>query len=129
MGPQRPRKKVTVSDGQGNQVAVYIRSPGFDHILSTYEYDEADRLVRILPPVYHERAGTLKWPISWAQQLGKCSEDEPMATTMTYDKSTGNVITKRTPDAGTFEVLLLKWPVQQPGNWRTDHFCGPLQRQ
>ena len=110
MGPQRPRKKVTVSDGQGNQVAVYIRSPGFDHILSTYEYDEADRLVRILPPVYHERAGTLKWPISWAQQLGKCSEDEPMTTTMTYDKSTGNVITKRTPDAGTFEFIYSNGP-------------------
>ena len=65
------RKKVTVvSDGRGNQVAVYIRSPGFDHILSTYEYDKADRLVRILRPVYHERAGTLKRRISWAQQLG-----------------------------------------------------------
>ena len=55
MGPQRPRKKVTVSDGQGNQVAVYIRSPDFDHIVNTYEY-EADRLVRILPSVYHEIA-------------------------------------------------------------------------
>ena len=78
------RKKVTVSDGRGNQVAVYIRSPGFDHILSTYEYDEADRLVRSLPPIYHEKAGTLKQAISWAQQLGNCSEYEPMA----YDKST-----------------------------------------
>ena len=63
---QLRRKKVLVSDDRDNQVAVYIRSPGFDHILSTYEYDEADRLVRILPSVYHEMAGTLKRPISWA---------------------------------------------------------------
>ena len=110
MGPQRPRKKVKVSDGQGNQVAVYIRSPDFDHIVNTYEYDEADRLVRILPSVYHEMAGTLKRPISWAQQLGNCSEDEQMTTTMTYDKSTGNVITKRTSDAGTFEFFYSNGP-------------------
>ena len=48
---QLRRKKVLVSDDRDNQVAVYIRPPGFDHILSTYEYDEADRLVRSLPPI------------------------------------------------------------------------------
>ena len=33
-----------------------------------------------------------------------------MTTTMTYDKSTGNVITKRTPDAGTFEFIYSNGP-------------------
>jgi hypothetical protein len=46
-------RTVTFFDRNKNKVALFNHSVGFQDILTTYEYDENNNLVKILPPLYH----------------------------------------------------------------------------
>ena len=99
-------KKVAVLDEQENRVALYVYVPGYDHLLSSYEYDSKNRLIKILPPIYHERAGTfMKTKPLWPMTKTKLSPEEIhlLSTFMTYNEDTGLLIRKTTPDTGNFE--------------------------
>ncbi|EFX70311.1 hypothetical protein DAPPUDRAFT_300516 [Daphnia pulex] len=106
-------KRVAVFDSQDNRVALYIYVPGYNHLLSTYEYNSKNQLIKILPPIYHDRADTfLKsgplWPMTNTEMSGQqLSPDEiywqkTLGTYMTYDDA-GRLLRKTTPDTGTFE--------------------------
>ncbi|XP_046646365.1 uncharacterized protein LOC124336627 [Daphnia pulicaria] len=102
-------KRVAVLDQQENRVALYIYVLGHDHLLSTYEYDSKNRLIKILPPIYHERADTfMKSKPLWPVTKTKLSSEEihlqkTLGTFMTYNDDTGLLIHKTTPDTGHFE--------------------------
>ncbi|XP_057365416.1 uncharacterized protein LOC130686143 [Daphnia carinata] len=100
-------RKVAVLDENDNRVALYVYVPGYDHLLSTYEYDSKKRLIKILPPLYHSHVNTFTNAspllpttrpnaneIRWQQTFG---------TFTSYDDETDRLIRKTSPDAGTFD--------------------------
>jgi hypothetical protein len=94
-------KKVAVLDGQDNRVALYVYVTGYDHLLSTYEYDSGNRLVKMLPPMYHERIETFGRTASWNNNRTSPEEirwHKRLGTLMSYDEETGRLIRKTTPD-------------------------------
>ncbi|XP_044731289.1 uncharacterized protein LOC123294238 [Chrysoperla carnea] len=98
---------VTVYDQQRNKIAIYVNVPGFDHLLSTYEYNGSGKLTKILPPVYHEKVGTeLKTTAYQPDKLTKEEKNwqEMLATTLTYNEH-GQVLRKNTPDFGPIDNL------------------------
>ncbi|CQD10842.1 Cell wall-associated polypeptide CWBP200 [Wolbachia endosymbiont wPip_Mol of Culex molestus] len=108
---------ISVFDNKNNRVAQYTRVPGSRDLLSTYEYDENDKLVKSLPPLYHEKVRTFHKLNSQLQSLSteeKALQDFLGAHT-SYDGK-GNAIIKTTPDSGKVEHLydnngLLKFAV------------------
>ncbi|CAF0888058.1 unnamed protein product [Brachionus calyciflorus] len=102
--------KVGVYDQDNNKVARYIRVPSFNHLLSTYEYDNAGRLVKILPPLYHKILHTATRLKEWHFGDDNLTNEEKkmqtmLATRFYYDKTNGNLIRKITPDTGTTVYL------------------------
>jgi YD repeat-containing protein len=102
-------KKVSVFNVNDKKVAVYVRVPGFDHILSINEYDSEGRIVKILPPTYHEKVGTFKREDSWTFGDEHLSDEEKelqmnFGSHFRYDED-GNLIWKSTPDGGTVEYV------------------------
>ncbi|KAI9559907.1 hypothetical protein GHT06_013914 [Daphnia sinensis] len=104
-------KKVAVLDENENRVALYIYVPGYDHLLSTYEYDNKKRLIKMLPPIYHAHAKTLMksgplLPTTKANDQHLSTDEirwqKIFGTYMSYDDETDRLISKTTPDAGTF---------------------------
>lgn len=100
---------VAVFDQQGNQVARYVKVPSYNHLLTTYEYDKENRLIKILPPLYHEKVGTAGKIVSWQSGESTLSPQEKkwqqaLATFFVYDDN-GHLIRKKTPDTGTTEYL------------------------
>ncbi|WP_406832882.1 MULTISPECIES: RHS repeat-associated core domain-containing protein [unclassified Wolbachia] len=108
---------ISVFDNKNNRVAQYTHVPGSRDLLSTYEYDENDKLVKSLPPLYHEKVRTFHKLNSQLQSLSteeKALQDFLGAHT-SYDGK-GNAIIKTTPDSGKVEHLydnngLLKFAV------------------
>ncbi|XP_059612603.1 uncharacterized protein LOC132259075 [Phlebotomus argentipes] len=101
--------RIFVFDQANNQVAKYVRVPSFDHLLSTYEYDTEKRLIKILPPLYHEKAETDIRLTAWKFGEDHLSPAEKqlqyaLASRFVYDKY-GHLIRKITPDSGTTEYL------------------------
>jgi YD repeat-containing protein len=94
-------KKVAVFDRHNNnRVALYVYVPGYDHLLSTYEYDSQNRLIKILPPLYHERVHTFgKSNLNLTEEMDL---QKSLGTFMSYDE-TGRLIRKTTPDTGCVE--------------------------
>jgi RHS repeat-associated protein len=103
------RQEVRIFDVRNNQVALYWHVPGYDHQLSTYEYDDHGRLVKSLPPLYHETIRTRLKTNPWQAGDTSLSEEEQywqkqLATTFNYDQQ-GRLIRKITPDSGTVEMM------------------------
>jgi RHS repeat-associated protein len=101
--------RVSVFDRHNNEVAKYVRVAGFDHLLSTYEYDAENRLIKILSPLYHEKVKTSQrlTPWQWGNENLSLEEQQwqnALATRFIYDKN-GHLIRKTTPDEGTTEYL------------------------
>ncbi|CAF4955989.1 unnamed protein product, partial [Rotaria socialis] len=46
-------KQITVLNLRGNQVALYVYTNMGNNLLTTYEYNDEDRLIKVLPPAYH----------------------------------------------------------------------------
>lgn len=101
--------KVSVFDQNENEVARYSRVIGFDHLLSTYEYDEQNRLVKVLPPVYHEKMKSEEKATAWNMgNLNLTTEEKhwqgKLGTHLSYDER-GNLVRKQTPDSGTVTYM------------------------
>ncbi|KAF7995835.1 hypothetical protein HCN44_006942 [Aphidius gifuensis] len=96
--------KISVFNKFNKQVAIYLKVPGFKHVLSTYEYDDKGRLTKILPPMYHDHemidtSGRLTVDDEQFTDEQKLLQNS-LATHFTYDKN-DNLIKKKTPDSGT----------------------------
>ncbi|XP_073972940.1 salivary gland surface protein 1-like [Rhodnius prolixus] len=97
---------VTVFDTKDNKVAWYLRVPNNKDILCTYYYDEGNRLVKLLPPLYHEKAATL-YKFSLHNQTVANEEvalEKSLGTHVVYDAN-GNIKMKSTPDSGKIENI------------------------
>lgn len=97
--------RVLIFDKNEKKVAKYVEVPGFEHLLSTYEYDDEMRIMKILPPSYHEDAKTFE-KINAVYQDGnshlngdQVKMQQKLGTHLKYDKR-GNLIEKSTPDEG-----------------------------
>lgn len=96
----------SVFDRAGNRVAWYVRTTKSKNLLSTYEYNDKGKLLKTLPPLYHEKVGTF---YKSYEQLNSTTTEERrlqqlLGVIMTYDKR-GNVISKTTPDVGRVEKI------------------------
>uniref|UniRef100_A0A905HKW2 OTU domain-containing protein n=1 Tax=Lutzomyia longipalpis TaxID=7200 RepID=A0A905HKW2_LUTLO len=101
--------RINVFDKNNNEVAKYVRVQSFNHLLSTYEYDTENRLIKILPPLYHEKVDSARRTKPWRAGDDHLSANEKqwqdaLATRFIYDKY-GHLIRKITPDSGTTEYL------------------------
>lgn len=102
-------KKVSVFDFREKKVADYVRVPGFDHILSINEYDTNGRIVKMLPPLFHEKANTVGREDPWNFGNERLTEEEKnlqqvYGSHFDYDVD-GNLIKKSTPDGGVVEYV------------------------
>uniref|UniRef100_A0A3B0JH63 tRNA nuclease WapA n=1 Tax=Wolbachia endosymbiont of Aleurodicus dispersus TaxID=1288877 RepID=A0A3B0JH63_9RICK len=98
-------KDISVFDSKDNRVAWYISTPKSESLLSTYEYGENGKLVKSLPPIYHEKVGTFYKN----SQLNSTSREEKslqdsLGINISYDQK-GNIITKTAPDSGKIENI------------------------
>lgn len=98
--------RVLVFDKNEKKVAKYVEVPGFEHLLSTYEYDDELRIVKVLPPSYHEAVKTFE-AIDAIYRSGishlngeEMTMQSKLCTHFKYDNR-GNLIEKKTPDEGT----------------------------
>ncbi|XP_052864247.1 uncharacterized protein LOC128270862 [Anopheles cruzii] len=117
-----PDQAVTVTVSvQDRKMAYYVRTHHGDHRLTTYQYDSEGRLVLQLPPSYHEEADTYSMTSPFLE--GTFSSDQlqlqhAWGTRYEFDRTSGLVSSKRTPDAGTVRYLytpegLLRFVVRQ----------------
>ncbi|CAF4603220.1 unnamed protein product, partial [Rotaria magnacalcarata] len=77
-----------------------------NNLLTTYEYNDEDRLIKVLPPAYHAHhdIGTLGQVIPYAQLMNQWQTNEQQgklqnkfSTRMAYDND-GQVIERISPD-------------------------------
>lgn len=99
-------EKITVVDAKKNIVARYTRVIGFSHILSTFEYDDNNKLIKILPPLYHQIAETASKTTPWNDHLTQAERkwQETFGSHFTYDRDS-RLLEKRTPDAETVKFI------------------------
>lgn len=100
---------VKVFDKQSNQVAHYVKVPGYNHLLTTFYYDEKNNLIKILPPLYHEKVNTESQVNLWNkdEQALKPYEEKwqkALGSYFFYDDY-GNLIRRITPDTGSEEYV------------------------
>lgn len=104
-------QRILIFDQNENKIARYIRVPGFNHILSTYEYDSDNRMVKILSPAYHEAVKTFQKTGEFYQNGNEVlSENEKelqdkLGTHFKYDNH-GNVVEKKTSDTGIEKITI-----------------------
>lgn len=97
--------RILVHDKNDKKVAKYVEVPGFEHLLSTYEYDDEMRITKVLPPSYHNTVKTFEVTnevyLSGNSHLneGQKKLQSKLGTHFKYDKQ-GNLIEKSTPDEG-----------------------------
>lgn len=113
---------ISVLDSKNNRVAWHVHVPKSKDLLSTYEYDENGKLVKGLPPLYHEKVRTLQ---KLSSQLKSTSEEEQalqrtLGIHVAYD-SEGTEVAKTTPDSGKTENMydgsgLLRYTVYHSNN-------------
>lgn len=98
------RKQVEIFDKNNNRVALYQHVSGYDHQLSTYEYDKNNRLIKVLPPLYHEKVHSCFKIEPLKTEEEYLSEQEKywqrLGTHFVYHKN-GHLLSKTTPDSGT----------------------------
>ncbi|XP_052897753.1 uncharacterized protein LOC128304591 [Anopheles moucheti] len=112
---------VTVYDRRNRKVADYVRTYHGDHHLTTYKYDANDRLILQLPPAYHEQANTFSSTSPFFAEKYSSEQNElqrSWGTSYEYDRQSGLMTVRRTPDAGTTRYLytpegMLRFVVQQ----------------
>lgn len=97
-------RKVNVNDVNDKKVAVYVRVPGYDHILSINEYNSKGQIVKVLPPRYHEADQTITRGEPWKFGYAHLTDDEinlqvAYGSIFKYDEDE-NMIMKSTPDGG-----------------------------
>ncbi|XP_055589888.1 uncharacterized protein LOC129742067 [Uranotaenia lowii] len=98
---------VQVLDSSSNKVAEFVKVLGHEHRLTTYEYDSLNRLVRVLPPMYHETANTFSQTDSFKVQVANSSNEELRnlwGKQYRYDPK-GRLVEKVTPDSGRQQFL------------------------
>lgn len=102
-------RRIQVFDKNKNQVARYVRVAGFNHLFSTFEYDDDNRLTKILPALYHEKVESAMKLTPWQSGEEHLSAKEmewqtKLATQYIYDEN-GHLKRKITPDSGATEYL------------------------
>ncbi|XP_065088471.1 uncharacterized protein LOC135709950 [Ochlerotatus camptorhynchus] len=110
---------VQVFDQRKNKVAELVKVVNHDHRLTTFEYDDQNRLLCELPPMYHHKVKTFSKPVPFKQH--NLSPEEALLKDLwgkqyKYDTQ-GRLIEKVTPDSGKQEFIytddgLLRFLVQ-----------------
>ncbi|CAF2187707.1 unnamed protein product [Rotaria magnacalcarata] len=99
-------KQISVLDSRGNQVALCVRTKMANDLLTTYEYDEENRLIKVLHPAYHAHLdiATFHQTIPYTQLMKQWQSNEQQlnlqnefAVKMAYNKN-GQLIERITPD-------------------------------
>lgn len=94
---------ITVYDKSSNKVAELVKVINHDHRLTTFEYDSNNRLLRVLPPMYHFKAKTLSKADPFFDQkltLAEIKMRDKWAKTYAYDAE-GRLVEQSAPDSGT----------------------------
>lgn len=94
-----------VMDNRDLKVAEYVAVPRYDHILTTYGYDEAGNLEEILPPNFHQHARTLQATEDLQTFLRKHDSARSKWRVLKKYNADLQVISKETPDAGKYNFL------------------------
>ncbi|EDS44916.1 SGS3 [Culex quinquefasciatus] len=98
---------ITVYDKSSNKVAELVKVINHDHRLTTFEYDSNNRLLRVLPPMYHFKAKTLSKADPFFDQkltLAEIKMRDKWAKTYAYDAE-GRLVEQSAPDSGTQRYL------------------------
>ncbi|XP_039447657.1 uncharacterized protein LOC120426919 [Culex pipiens pallens] len=94
-----------VMDNRDLKVAEYVAVPGYDHILTTYGYDEAGNLEEVLPPNFHQHARTLQATEDLQTFLRKHESTRSKWRVLKRYNADLQITSKETPDAGKYEFL------------------------
>ncbi|KAL9703692.1 hypothetical protein quinque_007210 [Culex quinquefasciatus] len=94
-----------VMDNRDLKVAEYVAVPGYDHILTTYGYDEAGNLEEVLPPNFHQHARTLQATEDLQTFLRKHESTRSKWRVLKKYNADLQITSKETPDAGKYEFL------------------------
>lgn len=101
--------RISVFDKNANKVALYSQLSNMNPILSTYEYDQENRLVKILPPQYHEAVKTVNilslYRIEDKYLSAKEKELQMKLGTHYHYNEFQQLFRKITPDAGIILFL------------------------
>lgn len=101
-------KQITVLDSYGNQIALYVYTNMGNNLLTTYEYNDENRVIKVLPPAYHAHRdiNTLSQVIPYIELMNQWQTNEKQrdiqnnfSTRLTYDKN-GQIIERISPDTG-----------------------------
>lgn len=100
---------VSVFDSKKNKVAEYVKVQSFNHLLTTYEYDNENHLIKFLPPVYHEIVDSASKTEAWKPGDKHLTDTEKQyqklfGSFFKYDKD-GHLVERTTPDTGTVKFL------------------------
>ncbi|XP_058816433.1 uncharacterized protein LOC131679715 [Topomyia yanbarensis] len=93
---------VHVTDKHENKVAELVKVVNHNHRLTTFEYDDQNRLICVLPPIYHRKINTLSKTNAFESL--KLNTEEIMLRNSwgryyRYDTN-GRLVGKLTPDSG-----------------------------
>ncbi|XP_055546999.1 uncharacterized protein LOC129731205 [Wyeomyia smithii] len=101
---------VRVTDRHGNKVAELVKVVNHDHRLTTFEYDEKNRLLCVLPPAYHRKSRTFS-ETSPFQTFKLTVDAEKLRAKwgkrFRYDAN-GRLVEKNTPDSGNEQYMYTK---------------------
>ena len=101
-------RTMTFFDKNENRVAVFSHTLGFRDILTTYEYDDKNNLLRILPPLFHSEVYTLEQCgvtfkdlcDSWTSDVKITNLQNEFGTNYKYSES-DLLIESHSPECGT----------------------------
>lgn len=107
--------------------AAYVKSPMFDHRLTTYDYNGYGNLVLILPPSYHKAVDSFSRLVPW-NSSGSQAQKVLHGTFFAYDQ-TRRLTSKTSRAEGTIHFLYdqsgrLRFRVYQP--WGSKNFTKSL---
>lgn len=109
-------KKITVLDINDNRVAVCVKTRTYNHMLTTYEYDEQNRLIKVLPPAYHAhlKIDTIHKTKSFKELSQEIEKNDYLkaiqinyASTIAYTKE-GLISERVTPETGKQVMIYSK---------------------
>ncbi|CAF0718777.1 unnamed protein product [Brachionus calyciflorus] len=101
-------RTIKVYDKNNNMVALFNHTLGFKDILTTYEFDRKNNLVKILPPLFHANVFTLdNFGLTYEEINSKWNSDEyyqnlqkQFGSFYVYDDKTSSLIESCTPEQG-----------------------------
>lgn len=106
-------KQITVFDSYKNQIAVLVQTTIGYSLLTTYEYDDQNRVVKVLPPTFHahQSINTFNEVTSYKELMTKWQVDKQQrnleknfSTRLTYNKH--NQVIKRTAPDTNKQILI-----------------------